>query len=145
MGALRTKWSDAKARVGNVDSLFAKGLGKMLDTAESTYKDFKKWESDLEKMAKYALRVPADVDKADAQIKAYKVVITNTKTKPAKGKAVAVFMDREKADLTKALTEIQATLKGYKDEAGAKKLPTVDEIKAFRAKHTNSALKQAGL
>lgn len=145
MGALRTKWSDAKKRVGNVDSLFTKGLGKLLDSAESTYGDFKKWESDLEKMAKYALRVPTEVDKADAQIKAYKVVITNTKAKPAKGKAVAVFMDREKAELTKALNEIQTTLKGYKDEVGAKKLPTVDEIKAFRAKHTNQALKTAGL
>lgn len=145
MGALHTKWAAAKKKVGNVDSLFTKGLGKLLDTAEASHKDFKKWENDLEKMTKYVFKVQEDVDKADAQIKTYKATITNTKAKPAKGKAVAIFMDREKADLTKALTEIQGSLKGFRDEVGAKKLPTVDEIKAFRAKHTNAALKTAGL
>ncbi|CAG0983855.1 hypothetical protein PHYC_01914 [Phycisphaerales bacterium] len=145
MGILRTKWTDAKKHVGNVDSLFEKGLGRLLDTAESSHKDFKKWENDLEKMVKYVFKVQEDVGKADTQIKAYKGVIAATKAKPAKGKAVAVFMDREKAVLTKALNEIQATLKGYKDEVSGKKLPTPDEIKAFRGKHTISALKTAGL
>lgn len=145
MGTLHKQWTDAKKKVTGIDSLFKEGLGAALDKAEATYADFKKYESDLPKMVRNVDKVKEECDKAIAQVKEYKTLIANTKAKPSKTKAISLFMDREKALLTGPLNGFVTTLNGWKSEAGAKKMPTPDEMKSFRAGATKSALKTAGL
>lgn len=143
MGTLRTKWTDAKKKVSGIDAMFKSDLGPLLDKAESTYADYKKNEAHLEKLISNVGKVKTEAEKAEKVVKDYFTAIQSAKAKP--GKTPAPFPDSEKTILKTALNQIAQTLAGYISEVKNKKLPTMDELKAWRGKSTSDAIKQMGM
>ncbi|MDX2131757.1 MAG: hypothetical protein SFY69_06880 [Planctomycetota bacterium] len=143
MGALHKIWTDAKKKVKDCDALFKDNLGGALDKAENTYLDYKKYEDNLEKVVTNVDKVKVEAEKAEKLVKSYFTTLQNAKTKPSK--PPVPFPDNEKIILKTALNDLAGRLAAYIAEVKNKKMPTLDEVNAWRGKHTKGAIKEMGL